>query len=167
MKKTLVVYYSWSNGNTKKIAEQLTAALGADLERLEPQTPYSGSYNDVVDQGQREVEEGYLPPLKPLTHNPADYDLIAAGTPTWWYTMAPCMRSFLQSQDWTGRTVVPFMTNGGWPGHVIADMSSLCKAGKVILPLEVQFDSNGGAKQITPQNEVDAWVRAVCQEAGK
>ena len=42
--------------------------------------------------------------------------------PTWWYTMAPAVLTFLTTNDFTGKTVIPFMTNGGWPGHVIKDM---------------------------------------------
>ena len=56
MKKMLVVYYSWSNGNTKRIAEQLTNGTGADIARIETTEPYSGSHEDVVEQGKREVE---------------------------------------------------------------------------------------------------------------
>lgn len=51
--------------------------------RLDTAVPYTGSYNDVVDQGQREVNAGFEPELKPLSVNVADYDVIAVGTPTW------------------------------------------------------------------------------------
>ena len=86
MSRMLVVYYSWSNGNTKRIAEQLARRTGADIARIETVQPYTGSYDEVVDQGQREVNEGYRPPIQPLGVNVADYDVIAVGTPTWWYT---------------------------------------------------------------------------------
>ena len=105
-----------------KRARLLQAETGGRLLRLETAVPYTGSYSQVVDQGQREVERGYEPPLKPLELDPADYDVIAVGTPTWWYTMAPAVKTFLHRQSFAGKTVVPFMTNGGWPGHVITDM---------------------------------------------
>ena len=95
MKKMLVVYYSWSNGNTKRIAEQLTNGTGADIARIETAEPYSGSHEDVVEQGKREVEAGFMPQINPLSVNLADYDVIAIGTPTWWYTMAPAVLTFL------------------------------------------------------------------------
>ena len=122
MKKMLIVYYSWSNGNTERIAKKLESIAGGELLKIDTATPYSGSYNDVVDQGQREVNSGYEPELKPIDVNIADYDVIAVGTPTWWYTMAPAVKTFLHQNDLSGKTVVPFMTNGGWPGHVIKDM---------------------------------------------
>lgn len=51
MMKMLIVYYSWSNGNTAKVAEQLQRATGADIARIETVKPYEGSYMEVVDQG--------------------------------------------------------------------------------------------------------------------
>lgn len=131
MKKLLIVYYLWSNGNTERIAKKLQSIAGGDLLKIDTAVPYSGSYDDVVDQGQREVNQGYEPELKPLNVNPADYDVIAVGTPTWWYTMAPAVKTFLHKNTFAGKTVVPFMTNGGWPGHVIRDMKMLVPARKL------------------------------------
>ena len=115
MKKLLIVYYSWSCGNTERIAKALQHAAGGDLWKLDTAEPYRGSYSEVVDQGQREVERGLEPELKPLGVDPAEYDCIAVGTPTWWYTMAPAVKTFLHQQQFSGKTVIPFMTNGGWP----------------------------------------------------
>ena len=161
MKKMLVVYYSWSNGNTKQIAEQLAKATGAALAEIDTVQPYTGSYDEVVDQGQREVNAGYKPEIKPLTVNIQDYDVIAVGTPTWWYTMAPAVLTFLSAQDFTGKTVIPFMTNGGWPGHVIKDMKANCKGAEFAHEMEIQFDSTGGAHLETPEKKIDAWIEAV------
>ena len=63
MKKMLIVYYSWSNGNTKRIAEMLQEKTDADIVRIDTAEPYKGSYNDVVSQGQREVNSGYKPQI--------------------------------------------------------------------------------------------------------
>lgn len=161
MKNLLIVYYSWSNGNTERIAKKLQEATDADIVRIDTVVPYAGSYNDVVDQGQREVQCGYEPEIKPLYVNPKDYDVIAVGTPTWWYTMAPAILTFLHSQDWSDKTVVPFMTNGGWPGHVIKDIKHTCVGAEIKEPLEVRFDSNGGNHMETPETEVAAWVQRV------
>lgn len=161
MGKMLVVYYSWSNGNTKKIAEELARAKSADIERIETVKPYEGSHSEVVDQGQREVEEGFKPDIKALNKNLSEYDVIAVGTPTWWYTMAPAVKTFLEDNDFTGKTVVPFMTNGGWPGHVIKDMTAAVKGAKVEHAMQIQFDSTGGAKQVTSQKDVDDWIKSI------
>ena len=161
MKKLLIVYYSWSNGNTERIAKELQNIAGGDLLKIDTAVPYSGSYDEVVDQGQREVNRGYEPELKPLTVNPDDYDVIAVGTPTWWYTMAPAVKTFFHRQDFTGKTVVPFMTNGGWPGHVIKDMKNACPGAKTACEMLVRFDSNGGDHLETPESEIQTWAQSV------
>ena len=111
MSRMLIVYYSVSNGNTRRIAEQMQRATGADIAEIRTVQPYTGSYQDIVDQGQREVERGYKPEIRPLAVDLADYDVIAVGTPTWWYTMAPAVKTFLESHEWAGKTVIPFCTS--------------------------------------------------------
>ncbi len=161
MKKLLIVYYSWSNGNTERIAKKLQSIAGGDLLKIDTAVPYSGSYNEVVDQGQREVNRGYEPQLKPISANIADYDVIAVGTPTWWYTMAPAVKTFLHKNSFAGKTVVPFMTNGGWPGHVIKDMKNACIGADVVCDMQVKFDSTGGDRLETPEAEIEAWAQSV------
>lgn len=161
MKKLLIIYYSWSNGNTERIAKMLQSETDSDILKIDTVVPYSGSYDDVVNQGQNEVQRGYEPEIKPLDINIADYDVIAVGTPTWWYTMAPAVKTFLHQQDFTGKTVVPFMTNGGWPGHVIKDMKAACKGANVVCDMQIQFDSTGGSNMETPQEQINEWIQSV------
>lgn len=161
MKKLLIVYYSWSNGNTERIAKKLQSVAGGDLLKIDTAIPYSGSYNDVVEQGQTEVEQGYEPELKPFEVSIADYDVIAVGTPTWWYTMAPAVLTFLHGQNWAGKTVIPFMTNGGWPGHVIRDIKAACPHADFACDMQVKFDSSGGDHLETSEDAIDAWAQNV------
>ena len=160
-KKTLVVYYSWSCGNTEKIAEQLADVCDADIARIETVVPYPEDYQETVDQGQREVNAGFMPEIEPLECNPADYDVIVIGTPTWWYTMAPAVKTFIAENDFSGKTVVALSTNGSWPGNVTADIEDACTGATFGPALEGQFDSTGGDRQETPQHEVDAWIEKV------
>lgn len=161
MKKLLIVYYSWSCGNTERTAKALQSVAGGDLVRLDTAVPYTGSYNDVVDQGQHEVNAGFEPELKALPVNVADYDVIAVGTPTWWYTMAPAVKAFLHGQNFAGKTVVPFMTNGGWPGRVIKDMKEACSGAKFACEMQVRFDSDGGDRLETPESDIMLWTQSV------
>lgn len=161
MSKMLIVYYSWSNGNTERIANMLKEATGADIAKIETVTPYKGSYEEVVDQGQREVNRGYMPPIKPMNVSVKDYDVIAVGTPTWWYTMAPAVKTFLHEQNWKGKTVIPFMTNGGWPGHVIEDIKTECKGVVFNNEMEIKFDSTGGSQLETSKKKLDQWLEEV------
>ena len=163
-KKILVVCYSFSNGNTRMIARQLQQALGADyteIETVTPYPPYGGFNSKVVSQGQREVDEGFQPEIKPLSVNVADYDVVAIGTPTWWYTMVPAVLTFLNSNDWSQKTVIPFMTHGGWPGHVIKDIQNGCVGAKFLPDMKIQFDSQGGSNMLTSQADINAWIERV------
>ena len=161
MSKMLIIYYSWSNGNTKRIAEMLQEETKADIAVIETAKPYEGSYDDVVSQGQDEVNRGYMPPIKPLDVDFSNYDVIVVGTPTWWYTMAPAVKTFFNENDFTGKTVIPFMTNGGWPGHVIKDMEKACKGAKCAASKEIQFDSTGGDHLETSEKEIKQWIEEV------
>ncbi|MGI6118688.1 MAG: flavodoxin [Bilifractor sp.] len=159
MKKMLIVVYSWSNGNTLRIADLLQKATGADMERIDTVKPYPSDYNTTVSLGQREVESGFRPEIRPLQNNPEDYEVIAVGTPTWWYTMAPAVRTFLESTDFSGKTLIPFMTNGGWPGHVLKDMKNAAKGADIRFGLQVKFDSTGGSTMETPLKTVTDWAK--------
>ncbi len=57
--------------------------------------------------------------------------------------------------------MIPFMTNGGWPGHVIKDMKKECVGAEIALPMEIRFDSNGGDHMETPQKDVNRWISEV------
>lgn len=81
--KTLIVYFSLTAGNTKRIAENVHDAVGGDLIRLEPINPYLTNYDQVVSQGENEVNRGYKPELKPLGVNLENYNRIIIGTLTW------------------------------------------------------------------------------------
>lgn len=161
MRKMLIVFYSWSNGNTARIATALQKATGADIVQIETALPYSGSYDDVVQQGQEEVQRGYEPELKAMDIDIGKYDVIAIGTPTWWYTMAPAVLTFLHQQDWNGKIVVPFQTHGGWPGHVLEDIAAACGGADVACEMQVKFDSNGGDHLETQETEIEAWAQKV------
>lgn len=162
-KRMLVVYWTWSNGNTERVAEGLAQACGADVERIETTEPYPDDYQETVDLGKREVDEGYERPIEPLEASLSDYDVVAVGTPTWWYTMAPAVRSLFSTAGLAGKVVVPFMTCAGWTGTVIDDMEEAAKAAgaRVACPKEVIFDRGGGSRMVTRQGELDAWERDV------
>ncbi len=161
-KKMLVLYYSYTNGNTKGIAEQLAQACGAQLERIDTVEPYPADYDTTVAQAKREVNEGFEPAFKALEHDPAEYDVIAVGSPTWWYTCAPVVKAVSKSIDWAGKTVVPFSTSAGWPGTTNEDVLAACIGAEPGPVLHVTFDSGGGSTQKTPQDQVEAWLQEAC-----
>lgn len=155
--RAIVVYYSLG-GNTRRVARQLQRATGADLAEIKTVKPYSGSYDDVVGQGQWEVNSGFLPELQPMEVDLDRYDTVILGTPVWWYTFAPAMNSFLRSTDLSGKTVYPFATNGGWLGHTLRDFARACPGAKVALGLNVRFN---GSRQLTADRDILNWVQTI------
>lgn len=77
------------------IAEMIQAETGSDIACLDTVVPYEGTDQEIAAQGKVEVNEGYTPKLKPLGVSLDAYDTVILGTPTWWYTMAPAVLSFL------------------------------------------------------------------------
>ncbi len=161
MSKVLVVYYSYSNGNTEKIALKLAHALNGDICAIIPQEAYSEDYEETVAIGKKEVDNHMLRSIQKMAKDINDYDVIAIGTPTWWYTMAPCVKTFLTENDFSNKKVIPFMTNAGWPGTVIKDMKDCLKGAEIIFPKEILFDSNGGSKMITSSEEINQWINSM------
>ena len=162
--KTLVVYFSFSHGNTKSIAERLQKALDADIVKLEPITSYPHDNDKMDKQGREEVNSQFKPKLKALGVDLKSYDRIIIGTPTWWYKMAPVVLSFMSSNDFNDKTVVPFSTNAGWAGSVIKDMTELAqqKGAKVVSGHAFLFpDNNSGQPSVSSPEELEQWLESL------
>lgn len=157
MKETLVIYYSFS-GNSKKVAEYVTNKLNADILELEPETPFSDDYDEVVTEWQnndikRDVE------IKPINTNLSNYSKIVLITSTWWYGITPVMKKFLKENDLLGKDVIVAASNAGWIGHCFKDYETLIK-GKIKGELDLLFSANRGErdKMLTSKAELDNWI---------
>lgn len=139
--KTLIIYYSYG-GNTKMIAEEIQKNIGGDLAEIKTAQPYTGSYNEVVDLGQQQVESGFEPEIIFPDTDFSQYDKIIIGTPVWWYTYAPAVKSFLSQTDFKGKDVFTFATNGGWLGHTLGDFKQNCKNANVMDGVGIKFDGH-------------------------
>ena len=63
--------------------------------------------------------------------------------------------------SWEGKTVIPFVTNAGWPGSALDDMKDLAEPAKILEPLEVRFDSAGGSRMVSSPKDIEAWAQRV------
>ena len=107
--KVLVVYYS-RTGNTRKIGEEVAAALGADVEELKDDVNRGGPVGFV--RSGREAKSRTLVNIDPLLHEPSTYDLVVIGTPVWARTMCSPVRTFLLNNDLGNARVAWFCTVG-------------------------------------------------------
>ena len=141
MSKKLVAYFS-ASGTTKKAAERLAKAAGADLFEISPAVPYSSADLNWMDKKSRSSVEMNDPSSRPeiaeKLHNMADYDTVFIGFPIWWYVAPHIINTFVESYDFDRKTLVPFATSGGsGMGRTVDELKKLCpganwKAGKMM-----------------------------------
>lgn len=116
MGKTLVAYFS-AGGVTKKRAEELAAAAGADLYEIKPAIPYTKADLNWMDKKSRSsvemADKTIRPELSDKDADIASYDTILLGFPIWWYVAPTIVNTFLEAYDFTGKKIVLFATSGG------------------------------------------------------
>lgn len=136
MSKKLVAYFS-ASGTTKKAAERLAKATGADLFEIKPKVPYSSADLNWMDKKSRSSVEMSDPASRPeiaeKIPNLADYDTVFIGFPIWWYVAPTIINTFLESFDLSGKTIVPFATSGGsGMGKTNAGLAPSCRGAKLL-----------------------------------
>ena len=112
--RALVVYFS-ATGNTKALAETIAEAADADLAEIIPEEPYTSddlNYNNNSCRANQELNSDARPAIQPLTADVAQYDVILLGYPIWWGQCPPVVRTFLEENDLSGKTIMPFCTSG-------------------------------------------------------
>ena len=113
--KVIVVYFSWS-GNTRFAAETIAKKAGAALFEVKAETPYNSDFNTCCDEAKPECRGKKLRAIKPIEGlDLAKYDIVFVGTPDWWGTMAPPVRTWVtqNKEALKGKTVCIFQTHGG------------------------------------------------------
>lgn len=114
--KTLVAYFS-ASGVTKGVAEQLAQTIGADLHEITPEQPYTAADLDWQNKQSRSsvemADSTSRPAITAKLQNIEQYDTIYVGFPIWWYTAPTIINTFMESYDFSGKTLIPFATSGG------------------------------------------------------
>lgn len=112
----LVAYFS-ASGTTAKAAKALAKAAGAELYEIKPAISYTSADLNWMDKRSRssvEMNDKQSRPALADTDAPvAGYDVIFLGFPIWWYTAPTIINTFLESYDFSGKTIVLFATSGG------------------------------------------------------
>lgn len=156
--KKLVVYFSYTN-HTKKIAEDISKKLNCDILEIKPLKPYSSNYDKVVNEEQNKESAKNTPKIEKINTDLSQYDEIIIGTPVWWYTLAPVIRTFLKENDLKNKVVVPFATNAGWLGQTFKEFHRLCPHSKVQNEMDIVFTTDYSEnKLVTSQQDIDNWI---------
>lgn len=135
MSKKLAAYFS-ASGVTKRYAERLAKAAGADLFEIKPSIPYTNADLNWQDSGSRSSVEMKNPDSSPEIAEKLpgmeEYDTIFVGFPIWWYVAPTIINTFLESYDFSGKTVIPFATSGGSGIGKTADvLRKICPAADI------------------------------------
>ena len=115
-KKTLIAYFS-ASGVTARVAKEMANAIGADLYEIQPTEPYTSADLNWMDRKSRSTVEMNDPACRPAIGSPVEhmeqYDTVFVGFPIWWYVEPRIVDTFLESYDFSGKTLIPFATSGG------------------------------------------------------
>lgn len=100
-------------GNTQFVAQQIQDTAGGDLFQIETTKTYPGDHDVLVDEASQEQDEDARPELSSEIDNLDQYDVVFVGYPNWWGDMPQAMYTFFDTYDFSGKTIIPFVTHGG------------------------------------------------------
>ena len=157
--KTLVVYYS-ATGNTENVANYIATATDGDLFELEPAEPYSDADLNWTDDNSRVVREHDDESLRDIelvadtVENWDSYDTVFIGFPIWWGIAAWPVNGFIEANDFTGKTVIPFCTSSS---------SGLGESGELLAEMAGTGDWQEGQRfrSDVSESDVTAWVESL------
>ena len=157
--KTLVVYFS-ATGNTERVAEVIAETTGGELFQLEPVEPYTDedlNYNDDNSRVSQEYADESLRDVELVADTVDDWqdvDTVYIGYPVWWGIAAWPVNTFVEANDFTGKTVIPFCTSAS---------SGLGESGELLAELAGTGDWQEGMRfrSSVSEEDVTAWVESL------
>ena len=153
--KMLIAYFSWS-GNTQGIAEEIQRQTGADIFEIVPIPAYSDDYNTVLMEAQRDQHDKARPALANPLPSLDEYDVIFLGYPNWWASIPMPIATFLESYDFSGKTILPFCSHGGGRfGQSLTAIAKLAPQAMIAPGLSVHYSGGSGLP-----HDVSTWLES-------
>ena len=157
MKKGLIAYFS-ASGVTARLANTVAQATGGELYEIKPTVPYTDRDLNWNDKGSRRSVEMNDQAARPEMAAPAadiaEYDAIFVGFPIWWYEAPRIIQTFLESGDFSGKTIIPFATSGGsGMGKIAEILKKSCPGAKVLSGK--RFSASASVR------EISGWVNTL------
>jgi len=160
--KSLIAYYSRKGenylngnivnltvGNTEVVAKKIQSLTGSDLFEIDTVKPYPNDYTETTNVAKDEKRGNARPELTATVENIDSYDIIYLGYPNWWGTFPMAVFTFLESYDFSGKTIIPFCTHeGSGIGSSERDIKRLCPDAKVLSGLAIRGGSVNSADSI-------------------
>jgi flavodoxin len=142
-------------GNTEVIARKIQKSTGSDIFKIETVRSYPEDYTETTNVAGEEKKENARPELTEKVDRMDSYDVIYLGYPNWWGTMPMALFTFLESYDFSGKTIAPYCTNeGGGMGSSERDIQKICPQAKVLPGLAIR----GGSVE-KADKDIANWLR--------
>jgi flavodoxin len=129
-------------GNTEVIAGKIQKLTGSALFQIKTVQSYPEDYTETTNVAREEKKENVRPELTEIVADMDSYEVIYIGYPNWWGTMPMAIFTFLESYDFSGKTIIPYCTHeGSGMGNSERDIKKLCPDAKVLSGLAIQGGS--------------------------
>ena len=166
-KKILIAYFSRRGknymdgkvvtlevGNTEVLAHKIQQLMGGDLFEIRTLQEYPEEYIDTTRVARNELRTNARPELAEYVKNMEDYDVVYLGYPNWWGTFPMAVCTFLESADFSGKTIVPFCTHeGSGIGYSEQDLQKLCPGAILITGIAIR-----GGRVATADKQLEEWL---------
>ena len=162
--RILVAYFSWS-GNARAVAGQIAEATGGDLFEIRTVTPYPNTYDECTKIAKQEQDSNARPVLSERVANIAQYGTIFLCYPIWYGTLPMAVFTFLESYDFSGKTIFPLATYGSSPiGDSLEEIWRLCPRsiiGEGLAVSALDRNPNDAPRVTIPNRDVVLWLRRI------
>lgn len=170
MSKNLIAYFSrrgnnYSNtgikylevGNTEVVAKIIQDLVGGDMFYIDTVKKYPENYDETTEVAKKELKGNARPELTDKVNNFNDYDTIFLGYPNWWSTMPMAVWTFLESYDFSNKTIIPFCTNeGSGMGISESDIKRLVPNTNILKGLPII-----GSRATNSKDSVEKWLKSL------
>lgn len=158
MSKSLVAYFS-ASGVTKRVAEKLATVVKGDIYEITPERPYTSADLNWMDKNSRSSIEmkdhSSRPEIAGTVKNMEEYNVVYVGFPIWWYVAPTIINTFLESYDFSGKTVIPFATSGGsGMGNTLNELKPSCSS-------NTKWCEGKRFSSSVSENELEDWVNGL------
>jgi len=170
MAKTLIAYFSHAGqnyshgsirdlpvGNTEVVAKKIHALIDSDLFFIDTVQKYPDDHMQKIELAKKEYNENARPALTVRVENMDEYDTVIVAFPNWWTTMPMALFTFLESYDFSDKTICPLITHGGSGfSNSLNDIRKLCPKANITEGLAVNGDNAA-----TCDKDVEKWLKKI------
>lgn len=151
---SIQVWNGKNTGNTGVVANIINEKVGGDIHPILVADKYPANYNEIVGRGRDEQNRNYRPQLINHIENFNTYNTVFIGFPNWWSDMPMAMYSFFEEYDFSGKTIIPFITSGGSGfSDTISTIKSLEPNATILEGISIS-----GRRAMGAENEIIKWL---------